>query len=441
MHHAREWRKQFEQYKLFVINLSNKHCAIATPIKNLDWAISLLKKCKFWEHNGKEDESINYDESTGSTMDIWWNLNKKLILASLKSQSPHTNDENEEDFDMSPPPHTNNENEEKETSELKTVSNTIGNATNDNVPSDTNDTNNNDTLNETLAAIRSNDNTNEIVIRPTPPGPNEQQQESPTQPSTEKKKNNQDQSHDEMHVESENNGTVDASATANTSVDEASNVVSTGDNTRLAGVNAQSTGVNDQSTDVNAQAAHKRPPQNITNCADPDSTTVQISFSVSPVPNSVPIISGDDDGLKMGGTVYFYQQITDGKIDFSNKFVKIAQPTMKSAEYPFQVQSPLFNHTWDYNIDLKRYDHEAGRYNGIVGSDGTLSEARIGQYVYYRSSVDKPRRKYEIEDIQNTTADSQGAIWKLTEICSDGGKGKSVEAHSFNFSKLSQARM
>ena len=77
-----------------------------------------------------------------------------------------------------------------------------------------------------------------------------------------------------------------------------------------------------------------------------------------------------------------------------------------------------------------------------MGTNNAVVTARVGQIVYFRSSLTGERRKVRIAEMQATTDDSAGGIWKVEELTKNGvPNGNITEAHSFNFSKLQKARM
>ena len=165
-------------------------------------------------------------------------------------------------------------------------------------------------------------------------------------------------------------------------------------------------------------------------------------YSVTPKLQSNHVINDEDDDLSVADLKFFRQVIVANKIDLSNSNVHIAKPAIDAQNGKICAESPKFNHTWDYNKDTKKYDHPWCRYDAIMGSDGVVGTARVGQTVYFRSSLCVERRAVKILEIQPTTDDSAGGMWKIQELNKNGEpSGKPKEVHSFNFSKLNKPRM
>ena len=165
-------------------------------------------------------------------------------------------------------------------------------------------------------------------------------------------------------------------------------------------------------------------------------------YSVTPKLKSDPVVGDEDDDLSVADLKFFRQVIIGNKIDLSNSNVHILKPAIDAQNPKICAETPKFNHTWDYNKDTQKYDHPWCRYDSIMGTNGAVGTARVGQTVYFRSSLCGDRRTVKILEMQPTTDDSAGGIWKIQELNKNGElNGKIKEVHSFNFSKLNKARM
>lgn len=405
---CREWTQNFKQYQLSIINLTNRHCVLATPIYKMEWTHELIKKCEFWQHqmNNRDVEnkpqSLDFSEADCKIMDQRWNEQKNEILDKYADE----NEQEEAQLDAGMP-QVNESSIEIVLENAGTQLNNDSNSINQSASSMVNTGQQAQAEHESpkvnaqstvpsgqeqvheIPQVKSGSIIIPIIPPPPPPGlpPKPQHAQAPSLsaiPSDQSDKSN-----------SATAGTIDANASINHNDNQVSPV-------------------------NNAQDGE---------------------FSVTPIPSSLMVVDNEDNDLTEDDMKYFRQTKISGKLDFSNDRVHIVRPMASADIYKYSCDAPVYNHQWMYNDDSKSYNHKWCKYNTILGTNGKLTEARVGQIVYFRSSMCNERRKVKIVEMQATTADSQGGIWKVREINKKGEEGNVIEAHSFNFSKLKEARM
>ena len=352
-----KWNQHFKQYQLLIIELTNRHCVLTTPIHTMEWTHDLIKKCDYWQFQmgdiaiENKPKDLNFSENDCVIMEARWDREKDAILAGYES--------GEEDICRDP----------MKLDEMPPIPNAAIN----------------DFAQSAQEQVDNADNSQQDQVS--------NLRESPLSQSGQQ----QHRQEVDMGQESEDSD-IQNSATAEVAP-QSNPAIKKGDH--LA-----------QSTEV----------------------------SVTPILSST-IVPSEDHDLKNDDMTHFYQVIRDGKIDFSNDRVHIRNPQMDKDHYKYTCDAPIFNHLWSYNNDTNSYSHPWLGYNMILDGNGKFTEAKEGQIFYFRSSL-STRRRVKLLEIQATTADSQGAIWKVVELDSNGKEtNKTVEAHSFNFSKLPEPRM
>ena len=373
------WKQAFIQYKVLINVLTNRHCVLATPIYAMDWTRDLIKKCEYWEFLTNNPMAfIKPSNSLEFNENDCELMDERWEMEKERVMQGYITSEEDPI-------------ESEDVNQLGDINHDISIGINSaSQAADHVDNNNAERVHDVSMTLNNVSNTNDAS-------------------NVDNNENAEEKKMDDNGLktpEHENSSTIDN----NKSVETGSREYNTGSEEGEIVANAD------------VDNAHE--------------------FSVTPILKSNPVLDDEDDDLSAIDMKFFRQKKVGDKIDLSNYNVHIVKPAINAQNGKICAETPKFNHLWDYNNDTNKYNHPWCRYDAIMGTNNAVVTARVGQIVYFRSSLCGDRRQVRITEMQPTTDDSAGGIWKIEELSKNGvPTGKITEAHSFNFSKLKKPRM
>lgn len=497
-----QWTQEFKHYQLCVTVLTRRHCAVATPIYTMDWAVELIKQCEYWDYLLELESNVNkldlnYNGEEQEQMEEWWSMNSATILATYEpnEESDKENGAAElepESKEIESVP--TSQHEEKGATDSNSGDGIASSPAKPSTGAGSMDIDRTESMNEDgtgsineggAGSIDHNETCSDVDEARSINADAELPSDGKSNPSVDENnasKDSQDASLDDKKAQLNNSGlshdnesldiqdgsqinkenhvsgsTEDKDASNSTSDDsslEEGEVIEKNQPgavvaNRLIKVGKNSVQLSSFTVSNIVEAEHKQNDDTAALSTTGATSSVPTmspapAMSVTPQLSSVIAMTVEEDELTKNDSKYFRQVKIGDKLDFTNDRVHIAKPAVSASHHPYSTLIPKYNHNWSWNKDSERYEHPNCRYDTIVDENGHVTEARVGQTVYFRSSLCSTRRKVKILEIQPTTDDSKGGMWKVIELKSNGTpiKGaKAVWAHSFNFSKQSEARM